>query len=356
MSNEKVEIHPGESSQPMEHNSETLTFKSNSTFLFDSDSSFPGLDSSNPTMIYDSDLSMQNLNFSDSFEFNSSYDNEKCESNQMNTTVQKCAIEFCQLKVNEATLNNIFKITENLIEYTRKMCYKSIEANKSNPLEATDATISAVSTELNKFNSTYKRNQQFKSDKNFIPAMEYGIGTHIDIKRDRKTKLLKQIHSQSTFFYASMIEKLRQLFATDDFRKEYFDFNTKTKHRCTPGIYKNFCCGEIYKNNTLFQEQPYAIQIQIFTDAFEICNPLKSKTILHSVNGVYFTIRNMPDRFAYNLNNIHLLAVIRDIDLKKKETDYSNIWEIVVEEIKELETYGILIHDGFVLKGMISKN
>lgn len=59
----------------------------------------------------------------------------------------------------------------------------------------------------------------------------------------------------------------------------------------------------------------------------------------------------MPSRFAYNLDNIHLLAVIREIDLKKAETDYSNVWETIVGEVKKLETEGILIKDGFFLKG-----
>lgn len=148
------------------------------------------------------------------------------------------------------------------------------------------------------------------------------------------------------------MEKLRAVFEDDNFRKEYFDYNLDTKHCCTPGVYKDFCCGEMFKKNPLFIEQPYAIQIQIFLDAFETCNPLKSKTGIHGVVGVYFSIRNMPSRFAYNLANIHLLAVVNEIDLKKAETDYSNIWEPIMGDVKVLEIQGLHVADNFVLKGI----
>lgn len=169
------------------------------TFLYESDSSISGGSSISPplnsTFISDSELSTPNLGFGNGFEFNSSND-WNVNEHQANRSIRKFAMELCQLKVNQATLNQIFKIALRLIQYTHEICYKSVETRKGAPLEALDATMEAISVELNKFSSTYKREELIKSDENYVAPKEHGIGTHIDVKRDKKTKLIMPIQNQ----------------------------------------------------------------------------------------------------------------------------------------------------------------
>lgn len=145
-------------------------------------------------------------------------------------------------------------------------------------------------------------------------------------------------------------ETLKSLFRQKHFKKLYCDFNTISggnKHECIPGNYKDFCCGEV-----LFENHPDSLQIQIFTDGFEMCDPLKSKTNLHSQVVFYFTIRNLPQELAFNSSNIHLVVLCNANDLKTPQTDYNNIWKLIVDDISPLETTGIDIGEGLKLKGI----
>lgn len=45
----------------------------------------------------------------------------------------------------------------------------------------------------------------------------------------------------------------------------------------------DYCDGELFHENTLFQEDPSAFQIQLYYDEVEICNPLGSKAKKHKL-------------------------------------------------------------------------
>lgn len=62
----------------------------------------------------------------------------------------------------------------------------------------------------------------------------------------------------------------------------------------------------------------------------------------------------MPPQFAYDMNNIHLISVVNENDLKKNETDYTNLLEQLVMDIRILETTGIDFDDGTNVKGTLT--
>lgn len=58
---------------------------------------------------------------------------------------------------------------------------------------------------------------------------------------------------------------------------------------------RDFCDGELFRNNQLFREDPSALQIQLYYDELELCNPLGSKAKKHKlgmdlVKGVVHTV------------------------------------------------------------------
>lgn len=54
-------------------------------------------------------------------------------------------------------------------------------------------------------------------------------------------------------------------------------------HAMTHGLLGDYCDGEGYHNSTLFQEDPCALQIQLYYDEVEVCNPLGSKAKKHKL-------------------------------------------------------------------------
>ena len=45
----------------------------------------------------------------------------------------------------------------------------------------------------------------------------------------------------------------------------------------------DFCDGILFKDHDLFKEDPTALQIQLYYDELEVCNPLGSKTRKHKL-------------------------------------------------------------------------
>ena len=45
----------------------------------------------------------------------------------------------------------------------------------------------------------------------------------------------------------------------------------------------DYCDGEAFLKSTLFQEDPCALQIQLYYDELEVCNPIGSKAKKHKL-------------------------------------------------------------------------
>lgn len=140
-----------------------------------------------------------------------------------------------------------------------------------------------------------------------------------------------------------------------DFRNVYlYGDASDNDDKSTPGVYAAFSDGEIYGNSEFYATNPNALQINIGTDDFTIVNPLNPSAANHSVNGTYFIIRNLHHKYSSRTNNVFLISLCFSDDLKTKETDFNDIWKMIVHEIKILENDGIIIGDGIKIKGSLS--
>lgn len=287
---------------------------------------------------------------------------EKCTTedtsiSRMKASVRQCADKIENLEVAQNVKNNIFDLIENLLSEAYMFNCNSIRnATRADGIvfEVLENAFDCVINEVKKYDSAYKRNKISEKNMMFVKPNDMAIGTHWETKRDSSLQKMIPVHTQSIFQYVSITNTLKTLFLRDEFKQLYLEYNSKStgnRHVCTPGIFKDFCCGHIYKRNELFRHHPESIQIQIFTDGFEMCQALKSKANLHSQVSFYFTIRNLPPQFAFNLQNIHLVALCNANDLKSPHTDYNNIWKVIVDDLYSLESEGIEIGDGIKLKG-----
>lgn len=237
--------------------------------------------------------------------------------------------------------------------YESSLMKNTAEASRE-IFEVLEVAHDAVLNEIQKYDSVYKRNKICEKNDLYVKPEEKAIGTHWEMKRGTGLKQIYPLHVQSIFQYVPITNTLKSLFLRDEFKKLYFDYNdtlTGNRHTCSEGNFKDFCCGHVYKNNDLFRIHPESIQIQLFTDGFEMCDALKSKANLHSQVSFYFAIRNLPHELAFNLSNIHLVALCNANDLKSEQVDYNNIWKIIVDDLMVLESTGIEIGEGVKLKG-----
>lgn len=254
---------------------------------------------------------------------------------------------FALLKLNltEKNINEILHLTETMLEQTRTFCKQTIEFDEISPLEAVDYSFDVILHDIKELDSSYKRKNYIEAQKSFIKPSEVAIGTHWANIRDKVSHIQVPVRKQSVFNFISPSQTIQNLFRRPNVLQTYLTYNQETKHSCEPNVYRDFCCGNVYHDLHFFRNNPNALQLQFFYDGFEISHPLKSKKGLYSHVAVYMTIRNMPTRFSYNMDNIFLVCLVNENDLKKKETNYFNLFEPIVKDVKVLEETGVKLEN-----------
>lgn len=268
----------------------------------------------------------------------------------INTQLEAFTSNLIQLKLTNAATNTIFKATEELISNIKDFILESIKQKSETPVEELlHVTTAFVLNGLKEKRTTYRRNKFIESQSNYVKPSEICLGTKWKKSKDGKAVVLEQ--ERTSYQSVSLLEKLKSLFSQEYIKQIYFDYQESRKQKHTDGIFNDFYCGSNLKKNPLFSSFPDSLQIQIFIDGFEVCNPLKTKVNKHSQIAIYFSICNMPPELAYNLDNIHLLALCNTSYLKTSDVNYNDLWECIIREVSVLENEGIILNDGRVLKG-----
>lgn len=70
------------------------------------------------------------------------------------------------------------------------------------------------------------------------------------------------------------------------------------------------------KKNILFNQVRKNIEIILFQDAFEICNPLGSSKKKHKLIGVYIMLGNIPHQYRSCIRNIQLVMLCIESHIK----------------------------------------
>lgn len=287
---------------------------------------------------------------------NFGYDYEtKSRTHQMSEFLQHTYFsEIKSMRLTNKNTNSIFKLSLRLVEEYTQLCRSLLISANDNKINVLELSLDWMRQQFSEECSTFKRQQNLEKNELYVPPQQKAIGTHWEMIRSRSTNSTIPRLLQSKFHYISILQTIQSLFKQKEFLKMYFEYNMgANRHRCVEGVYKHFCCGKVFKQSELFSSQPHALQIQIATDDFEICDPIGSKSGVHKMCPIYFCIKNVPNQYLSKLSNIYLVSLCRTDDLKTKETDFNDLWEQIVSEIVYLEKTGIQIDPNTNIKGTI---
>lgn len=263
------------------------------------------------------------------------------------------------LNVPEERKNTFYQCTNDLLESFSSFI-NGVMAQDSGytHFEAVDLAKSYVCNQLKRYHSSYRRQKQAEHCATYVKPQEFAIGTHFEMKRPKEKNMAIPKLLQSKGHYIPVTETIRSLFKNESFRSLYLQYNDiescDYRHTCEKDIYYGFCCGQVFKENELYTHFPNSLQIRIFTDDFTIANPLGPASTLHKLTAVYFSIQNLPPELLSKPDNIYVVALLHSDDIKTKETDYNDIWRMLVRDISNLEQFGIEIDGGYTIKGTIS--
>lgn len=82
-------------------------------------------------------------------------------------------------------------------------------------------------------------------------------------------------------------------------------------HALNGGYLGDYCDGKHFSDSLLFQEDPCGLQIQLYYDELEVCNPLGSKAKKHKLGILYYTLGNLDPKLRSSLKSIHLLSIAK---------------------------------------------
>lgn len=260
--------------------------------------------------------------------------------------------ELFALMLNQEKSNQIYKMCISLVNNMKKFSnYLINDENGLNPSQALDISSTFVSHKLTDFSTNYRRCKKNASSELYVPPQQLSLGVRWEFVKGRDGIMSVPALVSCKYQYVPITQTIVSLFLREDFREAYLNYNGANEKR-VPGVYTDFCSGDVFRNNELFKAHPNSLQIEIATDDFEVCDPLGSKSTLHKICAVYFSIKNMPPEYRSKLNNISVVALCNSDDLKTKYTDFNDIWRVIVKDIAELEK-GVYVGNGLKLRGTI---
>jgi hypothetical protein len=161
-----------------------------------------------------------------------------------------------------------------------------------------------------------------------------------------KEHIINRVDKKEFFcHYIPPTETLQVLLQNKSFQDLVMKTNTDKKqiNSCELRDYKD---GEIYKRlytNDYDDNSTQIIDLILFQDECEPCNPLGSGRTIHKILAFYFMIGNIPAEQRNNLDNIQLLLLC-----KSKYVKQFGIYEVlkpVITELKNLEINGLTINE-----------
>lgn len=172
-----------------------------------------------------------------------------------------------------------------------------------------------------KFETVHKINNEFQSQKNFISPVQMSVGLGPEDKK---------------CIYVPILDNLKSLLAHED----VLSYMTSNNTNESPYVVENFASSIKYKSSDFFS-QGNKIQILLYIDDFTLTNPLGTSSKKHKICAVYYSLGNIPHHLRSKLYCIQLALLCPSYIFKK--VGYAQVLKQLIDDIKILETDGILV-------------
>ncbi|XP_054866338.1 uncharacterized protein LOC118469167 [Amphiprion ocellaris] len=162
--------------------------------------------------------------------------------------------------------------------------------------------------------TTYRQDSVIKENFNFVESQEISVGYKACmVKKGRKRHLATV---PKCFHYIPLIRSLEQLLSHP---KVLAMIDEPQKYS---GAYLyDISDGDLMKSHSLFSVRPSALQIILYSDEIEICNPLGSHASKNKLLMFYYTLGNINPKYRSKLAAIRLLAIAKKSELSECGVD-----------------------------------
>lgn len=173
--------------------------------------------------------------------------------------------------------------------------------------------------------STYSRNIYFKKFFHIVMPIQINLG-------------FDNNHKPCYYHYIPILNTLEVLLTNSNIRQ--FCLNSYN-NSCNDNVLFDIQSGNIIKNNSFLQGNKNTLQIILYQDAFEVCNPLGASKKKFKLVGLYMILGNLPAYLRSKVEHIQLVFLCYE----KYITFFG--WEKIIEplinDLRNLEKNGIVI-------------
>ena len=196
----------------------------------------------------------------------------------------------------------IEQVKENLrkkvTDYIQDRCDQSVVASVGEIFDSSEDPFQNLGTA--RLQSSY-----IEKSYNYVRPIQYVLGRRLPFK-DKGAK--RQIcEKEDTMVYIPIIDSIQQLLSNP----KICDLVIRQHRQCKEGVLYDICDGECLKGNPIFQQNTNALQIVIYHDEIDVCNPLGSHVGKHKIDLYYYTLANISPKFRSKLCAIRLLAIAK---------------------------------------------
>ena len=187
---------------------------------------------------------------------------------------------------------------------------------------------SEVSMHCKSLNSQYKLEEFAKQNLQYVPPIEYVLGTN------ERGKL-------ETMQYVPIGETLKFLLSFSDVLED-----VQVDQRASDGLLHDVFDGYHFRNHEILTE-PNSLGIIIDLDEFSLTNPLRSQAKHQKLMVTYFQIANLPVSKRSRVDSVHLASLVKSDYVKKHGLRKTS--EHLVADLNDLTENGMKVeHKGRV--------
>jgi hypothetical protein len=250
------------------------------------------------------------------------------------------------------SLANIQVITENmqvfLNDFAEFSCSKVRELSSNVSSMPLDQCINNCITDISNLttcilpvDSDHKRWGYMKTSGFLLEPVQIKLGTRNEKKYVAALGRRDEVIVDDTMQYVPLEQLLGMIMLDNKSSKLISDFR---KQCCEHDdeIIKHFFHTQTFKQHPFFSRYTDAFALHLYTDGFEVTNPLGSHTSVHKMEALYLIVQNFPSECQSKLSNIFLVAMWYAMDVKKY--GYDQILAPVINSLKQLESeQGVLV-------------
>ena len=195
-----------------------------------------------------------------------------------------------------------------VITSVRELCQTKLNKAKANIAQQTD-DVHDASRMFEDLDSDYKREKFFQRELGAVYPKPVKMGTRITNKKTKGRYRIVQepVHG----FYVPFLEQLSTLLSMPE-----VILAMQTEREYAEGLMTDVTDGLYLRNHKFLQDHPDAILLSLYSDDFEIVNPIGSHRKVHKLCVFYYVLLNIPPEFRSKLSVIQLVAVTKSAHAK----------------------------------------